>query len=308
MVSLAQSSHRPPDVPLRDGIARVEGATAESAGDRHHHRHVGSGIRGEPRMRLDVVMRVPVAKLLPLDPVSPVTGGGRAPARGRVVHPVPDLLDGNAPYGLLMRLAAHTGLRSGELAVRPWRTHQPGQGDRRDARAALDSTHQRWLAPRHPEDGSGPANHVSPPRAPGRAVGVPGGPPPPRPPSTALCPERIPGSAGDPRGLDFNRQFDLGSVIRSCFKPALRDLGLIGVRWHGLRRHYATVTISQIAKGSEYTFYEARRWMAHARYQTTADAYGHSLETKPNVDVVNEIMRAGGHRTATPLEKLTTLA
>lgn len=32
--------------------------------------------------------------------------------------------------------------------------------------------------------------------------------------------------------------------------------------------------------------------MGHASYQTTVDVYGHLLETKPNVDVLDDIMRA----------------
>jgi integrase len=110
--------------------------------------------------------------------------------------------------------------------------------------------------------------------------------------SAPLWPGRIPGSAGDPRGVDYDRQFDVGSVIRYYFKPALRELGLGNIRWHDLRHYYAMVMISQIGKGAQYTLYEVSRWMGHASYQTTVDVYGHLLETKPNVDVLDEIMAA----------------
>ncbi|UPL15415.1 hypothetical protein [Microbacterium galbinum] len=70
-------------------------------------------------------------------------------------------------------------------------------------------------------------------------------------PSAALWPGRVPGSGGDPRGLDYKRQFDVGSAIRYYFKPALKELWLVGVRWRDLRHHYATVMISMIGKGAQ---------------------------------------------------------
>ncbi|MGN7187263.1 tyrosine-type recombinase/integrase [Microbacterium enclense] len=201
------------------------------------------------------------------------------------------LLDSHAPYGLLVRFAGHTGLREGELAALTvgdvtsmgrvasevrversvrrikggWRVDTPktAAGRRtvpmpRAIRQELDS----FLA-QHP--------HRNDPTAP-------------------LWPGRIPGSGGDPRGVDYDRQFDVGSVIRYYFKPALKSLGLTDVRWHDLRHYYATVMISQIGRGAQYTLYEVSRWMGHASYQTTVDVYGHLLDVKPNVDVLDDIM------------------
>jgi hypothetical protein len=42
--------------------------------------------------------------------------------------------------------------------------------------------------------------------------------------------------------------------------------------------------------GAQYTLYEVSRWMGHASYQTTVDVYGHLLEAKPKVDVLDDIM------------------
>lgn len=81
-------------------------------------------------------------------------------------------------------------------------------------------------------------------------------------------------------------------MIRYYFKPALKDLGLVGVRWHDLRHYYATVMIPMIGKGAQYTLYEVSRWMGHAGYQTTVELYGHLLEAKSNVDVLDDIMAA----------------
>lgn len=203
------------------------------------------------------------------------------------------LLDSHAPYGLLVRFAAHTGLREGELAALTvadvtsmgkvatevrversvrrvkggWKTDTPKTAAGRRStplpRALRDELAAYLAEHPHRDD-----------------------------PSAALWPGRIPGSGGDPRGLDYGRQFDIGSVIRYYFKPALKELGLVGVRWHDLRHYYATVMISMIGKGAQYTLYEVSRWMGHASYQTTVDVYGHLLEAKPNVDVLDDIMAA----------------
>lgn len=87
-------------------------------------------------------------------------------------------------------------------------------------------------------------------------------------------------------------------MIRYYFKPALKERGLVGVRWHDLRHSYATVMISMIGKGAQYTLYEVSRWMGHASYQTTVDVYGHLLDARPNVDVLDDIMAAAEAETA----------
>ncbi len=96
-------------------------------------------------------------------------------------------------------------------------------------------------------------------------------------------------------------------MIRYYFKPALKELGLVGVRWHDLRHYYATVMISMIGKGAQYTLYEVSRWMGHASYQTTVDVYGHLLEVKRNVDVLDDIVAAAeaDAATVTPLRRLS---
>ena len=217
------------------------------------------------------------------------------------------LLDSHAPYGLLVRFAAHTGLREGELAALTvadvtsmgkvasevrversvrrvkggWKTDTPKTAAGRRTtplpRAIRDELAAYLAEHPHRDD-----------------------------PSAALWPGRIPGSGGDPRGLDYERQFDIGSVIRYYFKPALKDLGLVDIRWHDLRHYYATVMISMIGKGAQYTLYEVSRWMGHASYQTTVDVYGHLLDARPNVDILDDIMSAAeaDARTVTPLRAI----
>lgn len=202
------------------------------------------------------------------------------------------ILDEHAPYGFLVRFASHTGLREGELA----------------ALTIADVTSMGRVAPEVRVERSvrrvkGGWRVDTPKTAAGkRSVPLPralreeledylGQHPYRHDPTAPLWPGRIPGSAGDPRGLDYDRQFDIGSVIRYYFKPALKALGLVGVRWHDLRHYYATVMISQIGRGAQYTLYEVSRWMGHASYQTTVDVYGHLLDVRPNVDVLDDIMR-----------------
>ncbi|UPL15416.1 hypothetical protein [Microbacterium galbinum] len=45
--------------------------------------------------------------------------------------------------------------------------------------------------------------------------------------------------------------------------------------------------------------------MGHASYQTTVDVYGHLLEAKPNVDILDDIMTAAeaDAGTVTPLRR-----
>ncbi|KJL28158.1 hypothetical protein RS83_03226 [Microbacterium oxydans] len=45
--------------------------------------------------------------------------------------------------------------------------------------------------------------------------------------------------------------------------------------------------------------------MGHASCQTTVDVYGHLLQTKPNVDVLDDVMRAAEDSVViTPLRRL----
>jgi hypothetical protein len=41
--------------------------------------------------------------------------------------------------------------------------------------------------------------------------------------------------------LDYDRQFDVASLIRYYFKFAVAERGITGVRWHDLRHFYASL-------------------------------------------------------------------
>ncbi|KQY76456.1 hypothetical protein ASD13_09750 [Microbacterium sp. Root1433D1] len=90
----------------------------------------------------------------------------------------------------------------------------------------------------------------------------------------------MPGGNGDVRTLDYDRQFDVASLIRYYFKPALADLGITGVRWHDLRHYYASVCA---AAGIEIR--KVSRWMGHANINTTDSIYTHLFDGTDDDDM-----------------------
>lgn len=200
------------------------------------------------------------------------------------VRQIAALLDATPPYGLIVRFAANTGLREGELAalrigdvslvhkvVRVRRTlHRVKGGWRPDtpksARSSRDVPLSRALVE---ELAAYLAQH---PHA--------------TDPTAQLWPGRIPGGGGDVRALDYDRQFDVASLIRYYFKPACAQLGLTGVRWHDLRHFYASALLAT----KRYSLFDVSRWMGHASYATTTDVYGHLLDTRPDMDALDDLM------------------
>lgn len=224
------------------------------------------------------------------------------------VMKVSRLLDAHEPYGFVVRFASHTGLRAGELSglrigdvtsmgkvaseVRVQRSMRRVKGGWKTDTPKTEAGKRTVPLPRAIREEL--ADYIA--QHPHRDQ-----------PDAALWPGRIPGSMGDPLGVDYDRQFDIASLIRYYFKPALKEVGLAAVRWHDLRHFYATVMISQIGKGAQYTLYEVSRWMGHASYQTTVDVYGHLLELRPDVDVFGDIMAAADSGSnVLPLRKLGT--
>jgi integrase len=205
------------------------------------------------------------------------------------------ILDETAPHGLILRCAAFTGLREGELAglrigdvnllhkrvhVRRtvarvkggWRTGTPKTArSRREVplSGVLVAELAGYLA-EHP--------YATNPDAP-------------------LWPGRIPGSQGDSRGIDYDRQFDVASLIRYYFKPALAELGLAGFSWHDLRHFYASALLAT----KKYDLHEISRWMGHASYATTVDLYGHLLSDDHDMDALDSLMAGDDLAPVVPL-------
>jgi integrase len=99
-------------------------------------------------------------------------------------------------------------------------------------------------------------------------------------PEAPFWPERVPGGAGDVRLLDYDRQFDVASVARYYFKPALAELGLSGVRWHDLRDYYARVCAE-----AGIDIRKVSRWMGHTSVNTTDQTYTHLFNGSHDEDM-----------------------
>lgn len=182
------------------------------------------------------------------------------------VESLADLLDFQRPYGLLVRFAAYTGLRAGELTglrirdlnlkaghveVRQTLQHIAGEwvvGTPKSARStrnvplvsrALVADLREYLLT-HPLSGD---------------------------PDALVWPGRNPGS----HAVTYERVFDVASFRRNYLKPALRSLKMDdGMRFHDLRHTFASLMLA-----AQFPPYEVSRWMGHANLATTDGIYAH---------------------------------
>ena len=182
------------------------------------------------------------------------------------VESLADLLDFQHPYGLLVRFAAYTGLRAGELTglrirdlnlkaghveVRQTLQHIAGEwvdGTPKSARStrnvplvsrALVADLREYLMT-HPRSGD---------------------------PDSLVWPGRSPGS----HAVTYERVFDVASFRRNYLKPALRSLTMDdGMRFHDLRHTFASLMLA-----AQFPPYEVSRWMGHANLATTDTIYAH---------------------------------
>lgn len=205
----------------------------------------------------------------------------------RFFHPsevtaIASALDAYPPYGLIVRFAAATGLRQGELAalrvgdvklfarqpvvqVRRTIARTKGGwavGSPKTSRGTRDVPLSRTIATelqaylaQHPYASSSDAQ---------------------------LWPGRIPGGAGDVRALDHARQFDAPSMERYYFKPALAQIGIEGMTWHDLRHYFASLCA---AAGYDIRF--VSRWMGHANINITDSTYTHLFNENHDMDALD---------------------
>jgi len=175
-------------------------------------------------------------------------------------------LDMQAPYGLLVRFTAYTGLRTaaltglrirdlnlkaGHVEVRQTLQHIAGEwvvGTPKSARStrnvplvsrALVADLREYLVT-HPGSGD---------------------------PDALVWPGRNPGS----HAVTYERVFDVASFRRNYLKPALRSLQMDdGMRFHDLRHTFASLMLA-----AQFPPYEVSRWMGHANLATTDSIYAH---------------------------------
>lgn len=205
----------------------------------------------------------------------------------RFFHPaevasVASALDAAPPYGLIVRFAATTGLRQGELAalrvgdvklfsrqpvvqVRRTVARVKGGwavGSPKTARGSRDVPLSRALVA---ELQAYLAQHPNRTRS-----------------DAALWPGRIPGGGGDVRALDYDRQFDAPSMERYYFKPVLAQLGIEGMTWHDLRHYFAS-----LCAAAGYDIRYVSRWMGHASINITDSTYTHLFSDSHDMDALD---------------------
>lgn len=184
-------------------------------------------------------------------------------------------LDSAHPYGLLVRFAAYTGLRAGEIAglrvrdvnlfaghieVRQtlqriggeWRVSTPkSKRSTRDVpvlNRAL-TTELRAMLFEHPNSGD---------------------------PDALFWPGRTHG----PHTVNWSRPLDGSSFIRNYFKPALARVGMPKMRFHDLRHTFASLMLA-----AGFKPYEVSRWMGHANVATTDAIYAHLYPSDYNAQI-----------------------
>ncbi|MEW2425019.1 tyrosine-type recombinase/integrase [Streptomyces nigra] len=197
-------------------------------------------------------------------------------------------------YGLLIRMAAYTGLRAGELAalrvrdvnlfrrhleVRRTQHRKKGEGwvyttpkSKRSSRnvplrASLVQELNAYMAT-HPHRNNPDAALWPGQKAGGYTHGKRG--------------TRGGAQSGGESGtqLDYSRTFDIGNFYKHRFKPALSSVEVVSagipmdLRFHDLRHTYASI---MAAAGVELR--KVSRWMGHASINTTDSIYTHLFHT-----------------------------
>ncbi|QEO08804.1 tyrosine-type recombinase/integrase [Protaetiibacter larvae] len=234
-------------------------------------------------------------RLIPANPCAPVERPRLHPHDMVFLAPdevaaVASELDALPPYGLLVRVAAYSGLRAGELAALRIRDVNFLRGHvevrRTVARGKDGWTFGTPKSARSTRDVPLPRSVLEELRAylaqhPHRTD-----------PQAALWPGRRKGGYGETRApLDYDRQINVGSVYRNHFAPALARLGIQPARWHDLRHFYASACAAQ---GIDIR--KVSRWMGHANINTTDSIYTHLF----NGSAVADMDRLDALATAPP--------
>lgn len=173
-------------------------------------------------------------------------------------------LDAFHPYGLLVRFAAYTGLRAGEVSG--LRVRDINLLRRQvEVRQTCQRIKGEWIV-------STPKSARSSRNVPLRAdlladvEAYLAEHPLRHDPDAQLWPGRKLGS----HALDWTRPMDQSSFLRNYFKPALARAGLPKMRFHDLRHTYASIMAA-----SGIDIYKVSRWMGHANVATTDGIYTH---------------------------------
>lgn len=186
------------------------------------------------------------------------------------VGAIAEWLDDVAPYGLVVRFAAYTGLRPGELEalrirdinflrrhveVRRQVQRTPGVGWEYLTPKSAKSVRDVPLAPSLLV---ALGEHIA--RHPHRAD-----------PDALLWPGRRKGGAPGSRApLSYDVPFRHESVHRSYVLPAMEAVGIEPVVWYAFRHFYASACAA-----AGYNIHDVAKWMGHANINVTYSTYMH---------------------------------
>lgn len=179
-------------------------------------------------------------------------------------------------YALIVRMAAYTGLRSGELAglrIRDVNLFRNTVEVRRTVRRAKGGG---WVAS-SPKTGKGRDVPLLPRLAAELRVYLDAHPNRTNPDAALWPGSRKKFQSSE---IDWNIPFDINNLIKSHFRKTVRagvgDAGIsTATRWHDLRHTYASI----MAAAPGITIYDVSKWMGHSSINTTEKVYVHLFRT-----------------------------
>ncbi|MES5821913.1 tyrosine-type recombinase/integrase [Streptomyces sp. RG80] len=180
-------------------------------------------------------------------------------------------------YALVVRMAAYTGLRSGELAglrIRDVNLFRNTVEVRRTVRRKKGGG---WVAASPKSKRSVREVPLLPRLAAELRVYLDAHPNRTNPDAALWPGSRKKFQSSE---IDWNIPFDINNLIKSHFRKTVRagvgDAGIsTATRWHDLRHTYASI----MAAAPGITIYEVSKWMGHSSITTTEKTYVHLFRT-----------------------------
>jgi integrase len=185
------------------------------------------------------------------------------------VEAIANELDNRPPYGLLVRAAAYTGMRRGELVAL-----RVGDVDLDSRHIQVRRTHQRikggWKFGT-PKSARGVRDVPIPDSLARQLADFLSQHPYRNDASAALWPGLDPTVRVKKRAaISYDHPLYIMSIVDGYFLPAVAKLHLNGVTWNALRHTYAS-----LASAAGVEIHKVSRWMGHADIVTTDRIYTH---------------------------------
>ncbi|WP_327698856.1 tyrosine-type recombinase/integrase [Streptomyces sp. NBC_00459] len=181
-------------------------------------------------------------------------------------------------YGLIVRMAAYTGLRSGELAALRIRDVNLFRGTVEVRRTVRRKKGGGWVYA-SPKSKRSVRDVPLLPRLAAELGAYLEAHPSRTNPDASLWP----GTKKTRRDsvLDWHRPFDINNLVKTHFRRVIRGGALApagisaALRWHDLRHSYASI----MAAAPGITVYDVSKWMGHSSITTTEKTYIHLFRT-----------------------------